>query len=192
MISFRVGGVPYHWKTLNERSTSIRGLHTKLWAPKLWESQFQEFQNSHFGVPGQNDIWVLAPWLGTENIIRGKVVASPNFGSWWVLWVHVYSWFIYTPKVLQVCTNQLVVCFVQLHVSKLICLSLFIVLILKLQHTLLPPECCKLGSAPQLFLLPLFSPLDSQLSPLRSLGVCHYDLLLDHVFREGLYIHLGL
>jgi len=30
------------------------------------------------GVAGQNDIWVLAPWPGTNNIIRGKVVASPK------------------------------------------------------------------------------------------------------------------
>jgi len=32
------------------------------------------------GVPGQNDIWVLAPWPNVENIIRGKVVASLKFG----------------------------------------------------------------------------------------------------------------
>jgi hypothetical protein len=30
----------------------------------------------------KNDIWVQAPWLGTKNIIRGKVVASPKFGLW--------------------------------------------------------------------------------------------------------------
>jgi len=35
-----------------------------------------------FGIPGQNDIWVLALWLGIENIIRGKVVASFKFRSW--------------------------------------------------------------------------------------------------------------
>jgi hypothetical protein len=34
----------------------------------------------HLGVPGQNDIWVLVLWLGTEYIIKGKVVASPNLG----------------------------------------------------------------------------------------------------------------
>ncbi len=32
------------------------------------------------GVLKQNDIWVLAPWLGTKNIIRGKVVASLILG----------------------------------------------------------------------------------------------------------------
>jgi len=45
--------------------------------PKSRESQFWEFQDSDLEVPWQNDIWVLAPWLGTKNTIRGKVVASP-------------------------------------------------------------------------------------------------------------------
>ncbi len=45
-------------------------------------------------------------------------------------------------------------------------------LIPKLQHTPLPPKCYKLRSVPQL-LFPLSSPFDSQLSPSKSLGVCH-------------------
>ncbi len=32
----------------------------------------------NLGVLRQNDIWVQAPWLDTENTIRGKVVASTN------------------------------------------------------------------------------------------------------------------
>jgi len=46
--------------------------------PKLRESQFREFHNSILGVSRQNDIWVLVLWLGTKNTIRGKVVVSPN------------------------------------------------------------------------------------------------------------------
>ncbi len=57
--------------------------------PKSRKSQFRAFRDSHLGVPGQNDIWVLAPWPGTNNTIRGKVVASPKSKPWWVLWVHV-------------------------------------------------------------------------------------------------------
>jgi hypothetical protein len=34
-------------------------------------------------------IWMWAPWRGAECTIRGKVVASPKFGSWWVLCVCV-------------------------------------------------------------------------------------------------------
>jgi hypothetical protein len=39
---------------------------------------FGNFRTPNLGVLRQNDIWVLAPWLGTKNIIRGKVVASPS------------------------------------------------------------------------------------------------------------------
>jgi hypothetical protein len=51
-------------------------------------------------------------WPGTENTIRGKVVASPKFRPWWVLWVRVCPWFICVQKVFQLRTNQLVVWFV--------------------------------------------------------------------------------
>jgi hypothetical protein len=36
--------------------------------------------DSHLGVLGQNDIWVLVPWPGIEYTIRGKVVAPPSLG----------------------------------------------------------------------------------------------------------------
>jgi hypothetical protein len=45
------------------------------------------------------------------------VVASPKFGSWWILWVCVYSWLIRAPKVLQLCINQLGVWFVQIDMN---------------------------------------------------------------------------
>ncbi len=65
--------------------------------------------DSHLGFPRQNDIWVLAPWPSIEYTIRGKVVASPKSGLWWVLWVRVCLWLILVSKVLHLCTNQLVV-----------------------------------------------------------------------------------
>jgi hypothetical protein len=94
----------YHWKALNESYKfaldliSIGGLHTCYGPSKLWESQLWEFRDSHLGVLGQNDIWVLIPWPSKENIVRGKVVASPKFGLWWVLWVRVCPWLVRTPK----------------------------------------------------------------------------------------------
>jgi len=78
----------YRWKDLDEGYnfaldlTSIRGFHTSYGPPKLWESQFWVFQDSNLGVPRQNDIWVLVPWLGTKYTIKGKVMASPKFGPW--------------------------------------------------------------------------------------------------------------
>jgi hypothetical protein len=101
------------WKALNQSYNFaldlilIEGLHTKLWAPKSHESQLWEFWDSHLGVLGQNAIWMLVRWLATEYTIKGKVVASPEFRLWWVLWIQVCSWFVIAPKVLQLCTNQL-------------------------------------------------------------------------------------
>jgi len=66
---------------------------------------------SHGSPNFGNVIWMWASWSGTKYTIRGKVVASPKSGSWWVLWVRVCPWFILAPKVFQLCTNQLVVWF---------------------------------------------------------------------------------
>ncbi len=41
---------------------------------------FENFETTNLEVLGQNDIWVLASWLDTNNTIRGKVVASPSLG----------------------------------------------------------------------------------------------------------------
>jgi len=82
----------YRWKAFDKgynfvlNLTSIEILNKKLWAFKF------------VGVLKQNDIWVLALWLGTNNTIRGKVVVSPKSGLWWVLWVHVCPWLICAPK----------------------------------------------------------------------------------------------
>ncbi len=49
--------------------------------PQSCESpNFENFKTLNLGVLRQNDIWVQAQWLGIENNIRGKVVASPKFG----------------------------------------------------------------------------------------------------------------
>ncbi len=84
-----------HWKALDEGYNfsldliSIWGLHTKLWPPKLLESQFWQFRDSRSRVLGQKAIWMWASWVAIEYIIRGKVVASSKSGLWWVFWIRV-------------------------------------------------------------------------------------------------------
>ncbi len=85
--------------------------------PKWRESQFREFQDSRFGSLRKNDIWVQTPWPIIENTISGKVVISPKFEPWWVLWIRVCPCFIRAPKVLQLCINQLVVWFMQVYMN---------------------------------------------------------------------------
>jgi hypothetical protein len=52
-------------------------------------SNFKNFRTPNMGVLKQNDIWVQPSWLGIENTIRGKVMASPKSKPWWVLWICV-------------------------------------------------------------------------------------------------------
>jgi hypothetical protein len=79
----------------------------KVMGPQSYESpNFGNFgKDSHLGVPKQNAIWMCASWRGTKYTISGKVLASPKFRSWWILWIRVYLWFVQTPKVLKLCSN---------------------------------------------------------------------------------------
>jgi hypothetical protein len=94
-----------------------RSTHKVMGFQSFRSPNFENFETPNLGVRGQNDIWVLALWLNTKNTIRRKVVASPKSRPWWVLWVRVCLWFVHTPKVFQLCTNQLVVWFVQVNVN---------------------------------------------------------------------------
>jgi hypothetical protein len=87
--------------------------------PKSRKFRPGQFQDSILGVPGQRAIWVWARWSNAENTIWGKVVASSEFGSWWVKWVQGHPWLVPTPKGCRMNSNQLVVGFwMQDRVSK--------------------------------------------------------------------------
>jgi hypothetical protein len=104
----------YHLKALNKTTTSLQILPQlkvctqSYGSPKLWESQFWEFRDSHLGVSGQNDIWVLVLWLSTKYTIRGMVWLPPSPGHG----ESCESVFAYAPKMFNLCTNQFVVWFV--------------------------------------------------------------------------------
>jgi len=156
---------------------SIEGLHTKLWAPKIMGVLI-------VGVSRQNDIWVLILWPGTKYTIRGKVMASPKSGPWWVLWicvclqlVHVLKCFNYalTNLLFGLCRSVWVI---ELFVN-------FSNPIPELQHTPLPRSATSQGARPNSFSF-YYSLLDSQLSPSRSLGVCQ----LDFSFYKFFYVYV--
>jgi hypothetical protein len=143
----------YHWKALEEGYNFaldlilIEGLHAKLWALNITESQLWEFQDSHLGVLGQNDIWVLVLWPCIEYTLRGKVVASPKSRPCWVLWICVCLWLVYATK----CSNYALT-----NLFFGLCRSMWVIEFLvnlpspipDLQHAPLPPKCCKLGNVP--------------------------------------------
>jgi len=106
----------YHWKFFDEGYefaldlTSIGGLHAKLWASKVTGVLILGISGLSHGSLGTKWHLAIGPMAKhTVNTIRGKVVASPKFEPWWVLWIYVYPWFIHAPKVLWLCINQFVV-----------------------------------------------------------------------------------
>jgi len=86
----------YSWKALNESynfasdCTSIRGLLAKLQGSKAAGVPAGGISGLPRESPGkEKPFGMWAPWRGPEYIIRGKVVASPKSGPWWVLCVRV-------------------------------------------------------------------------------------------------------
>jgi hypothetical protein len=78
---------------------------------------FGNFGTLYLGVLGKTSFGCNPLWRITKNIIRGKVVALPKSRLWWVLWICVCMWLVYAPKMFQLCTNKLVVWFVQINMN---------------------------------------------------------------------------
>jgi hypothetical protein len=126
---------------LNWRSTH------KVMGPKVMGVPTLGISGLPFGSPETKCHLDVASWRGKKYTIKGKVVVSPKFGSWWILWVQVCPWFVLAPKVFKLCTNQLVVWFVQVHVSNW-CLSLFLVPSRSSSTSLYPRNAASQGTCP--------------------------------------------
>ncbi len=113
----------YCWKVLDEGYNfasdfiAIGGLHIKLWGSKVARVLTLAISGLPLGSPGTKSH--LDVGLMERHIVyyKGKGVASLKSRPWWVLWVQVCLWLVLAPKVFQLCTNQLVVWFVQIRVS---------------------------------------------------------------------------
>ncbi len=107
LIYFCVGGVPHIVGKLSMRVIIWFIPHlNRRFAQKLWGSKVVgEPISKILGLPtweSQDKItFGCSPCGFKKNTIRGKVVASPKFKPWWVLWVHVCPWFVSAPK----CSN---------------------------------------------------------------------------------------
>jgi hypothetical protein len=88
MISLCVSDMPHIIGKILTKATTLLQPSFQLDAknnygpPKLQKPQFREFWDSNLGILRQNNIWVLALWLGINNTIRGKVVASFKSEPW--------------------------------------------------------------------------------------------------------------
>jgi hypothetical protein len=108
-------GVRHTVGKLMKRATSLlqTSSQSKVWAgsyelPKSRESKPGQFRDSSLGVPRIKAIWMRVPWSNAKNTIWGKVVASPEFGPWWIKWFQGCPWLVPTPKVCKMSSNQLV------------------------------------------------------------------------------------
>jgi hypothetical protein len=113
-IFVHANGMRYIVGKLSTKVTTLlqTSSQSKVWAISYGPTKLQESNLSSFGTPlwesrDKKAIWMWALWRGVENTIWGKVVASPESGPWWVLWIQNRPWLVLAPKVLQHSTNQL-------------------------------------------------------------------------------------
>jgi hypothetical protein len=158
--------VTYRWKDLDEGYNfasdfiSIKDLNTKFWAPKVTRVIVVGISRLPLGSPRTK--WHLGAGLMVKHKVyyKGEGGSFPKFGLWWVLWVWVCSWLVCAPKCSNYALTNLLFGLCRfMWVSEL--LINFLSPISELQHTPLPSKCCEPRSTPQLFLLPMSSPLGS-------------------------------
>jgi hypothetical protein len=96
--------VTHHWKALKEGYKfsldfiPIKGLSKELWTPKFSGVQTETISGPLLGSPEKKCHSV--PQANAENTMWGKVLASPEFGLWWVMWVKGRPWLVLALKVL--------------------------------------------------------------------------------------------
>jgi len=106
----------YRWKALNQIYNfsldliSIGGLHTKLWAPNPRESQLWELT----GSPETKCHLDAGPVANHRIYYKGE---GGGFPQVWAMVSLVSSSLSMAPKEFQLCTNRLVVWFVQVRVN---------------------------------------------------------------------------
>jgi hypothetical protein len=101
----------------------------------------------------------------------GKVVASPEFGLWWVLWVQGCPWLVLATKVLQPCANQLAYWFCIGLLDWASCLTLVLVPSRSSNMAFYPSKVLRTGSVPRDPNLSIASILRLSLSLPRGLGL---------------------
>ncbi len=124
------------------------------------------------------------PRGGAEYIIWGKVMASLESGSWWVLWIWGRPWLVLTPKVLQLCANQLVCWFYAGLFEWVSCLTLVLVPSRSSNTPLCPSKVLRAGNVLGDLNLSNVSILRLNLNLPRGLGARHLFIFIQHVLRK--------
>jgi hypothetical protein len=123
---------------------------------------------------------VLVPWPSTKYIIREKVVASPKFSLWWVLWVRFCSWFVIAPKCFDyTLTNLLFSLCKFVWVSD--CLSFFLVPSQSSSTPLYPQSVASQGACPNSLCFRCFHIIFT-FESIKELGSASHMHLLEFMF----------
>jgi hypothetical protein len=113
----------YRWKNLNEgynfasNLISIRGLHTKLWRPKVAGVPTLAILGLPLGNPGTKSHLDVGPVEKCRVYYKGEGGGFPQVRAVVSLVCPCCPWLVLTPKVLQLCTNHLVLV-LQVRVSE--------------------------------------------------------------------------
>jgi hypothetical protein len=179
----------YRWKTLDEGYNfsldliSIRGLHTKLWVPKVMGVLIVRISGLPLGSPETKG------HLGAGHMAMHRVYYKGEDGGFPQVRTMVSLVNPNLPmarpstKVFRLCINQLVIWFVQVHVSE----WLLVILpnpISKLQHTPLPSKCHEPKSMPQLLTFSMFH-LKFTFESIKELGCGSFSL---NDFNQSLFL----
>ncbi len=147
---------------LNRRSTQkVMGIQS------CGSANFKNFGTPNLGLPGQNDIWVLAMWPSIDNTIRGKVMGSPSSSCG----ESCESMFARGSSVHQKCSNYTLTNLLFSLCMSMWAIDLIVILPKPSSTPLYLQSVASHGTCPNSQSFRCFHPLDSQLSPLRSFGV---------------------
>jgi hypothetical protein len=107
-------GVAWHWKAFKKGYNffsdliSIAGLHTELWGPKVTgipTLTISGFPSGSLGTKSHLDVGLVKRH---KVYYKGEGGGFPQVQAVVSLWVRVCLWLVLAPKVLQLCTNNLV------------------------------------------------------------------------------------
>jgi hypothetical protein len=166
----------YRWKAVNKGYNfdldliAIGGLHAKLCALKVAGVPIRSPRTKNswlpIGSPRTKNHSDVAHVERCKIYYKGKLVASPKSGPWWVLYVRVVRG-VLAPKVLQLCINHFVLILCR-SVWVIEACQFFLVPSWSSNTPLYPFIVLQSREWPWLLVLPPFSVWDSRLSPSRS------------------------
>jgi hypothetical protein len=106
--------VTYCWKALDEGYNfawdliSMKGLHTKLWRPKVAKIPTLAISGLPLGSPETKNHLDVSPLKRCRVYYKGEVGGFPQVRAVVSLVCLCCLWLVLTPKVFQLCTNHLV------------------------------------------------------------------------------------